>query len=662
MALTANVELLNTLPDLVLCGNKIPLQLQASTNLIENAGLKAEIRLQWDAVAVADEYFDLLLNGETVRFTCKAAPDNSGIQFHDNTLNATLANWVALLATDLKKNYLIAKYYDLVVLSSVIIKITAKTEGVEYSQEFTAGAGIDVTPTETNKTGIDKTLRAFYGITVLLYCNNAFVTELFLNVDSAGLAEVDIADILKPYLTQSFKWPESASEFIFDRNDAIASWYFYYGERWGDADYKALTLSSTYYVMDGGVSWMQQAKLNADVSSFWAKLLLNKYFLSWAPLTRYITPTEPLKLYFINHSAAAVLTPRARLYKKAGVVNLISSLVNTIAPYETFETEGTEVLSAIETELLGRATSGNTFSITVGERIYVSVFLTLNSGEAPTVQLILDGQGTRSNAVQLSEGQNDFYLTTTGQTATAKLLLINSGNATNFSTSPIIIYRDPTVTVENNLIFYVNDKALSEIVFSPAKVGYEGLNDETLEKIEVYIENENGVIISETRTFIIDYSHYEHTRYFIFRNSLGAYEVLRTTGLITKSDDYARDVANIDIDSDFTSLDREDISVGNSEQQKFSLAIGWLNRYAEPEEFRNWLRDFALSKEVYQVIGDTIKPIRLINSTFSRGKDRDTLAEFTFQFVNAFSDEFFTKEITANLINESFADDFERAQ
>jgi hypothetical protein len=51
-------------------------------------------------------------------------------------------------------------------------------------------------------------------------------------------------------------------------------------------------------------------------------------------------------------------------------------------------------------------------------------------------------------------------------------------------------------------------------------------------------------------------------------------------------------VADIDVDSDFTSLDREDISVGNSEQQKFSLALGWLNRYAEPEEFRNWLRDF----------------------------------------------------------------------
>jgi hypothetical protein len=74
------------------------------------------------------------------------------------------------------------------------------------------------------------------------------------------------------------------------------------------------------------------------------------------------------------------------------------------------------------------------------------------------------------------------------------------------------------------------------------------------------------------------------------------------------------------------------------------------------------LRDFVLSKEVYQVIGDTLKPIRITNSSLSRGKDRDTLKAFTFEFINAFTDEYFTKEITSNLVNESFADDFERAQ
>lgn len=537
MALTADVELLNTLPAVVLCGNKIPLQLQASTNFIESAGAKAEIVLEWTAVAVADEYFDLLLKGETVRFTCKAAPDNSGIQFHDNTLYGTLNQWVALLAADLKKNYLIARYYD-VVVTDAAITITAKEEGADYTQEFTAGAGIDVTPTETNKTGTDKTLRAFYGIAVLLYCNNEFVTELILNVDSDGLAEVDVADLLKSYLVQDFEWPESDADFMFARASAIAEWHFQYGERWGNAQYKVLTLSSTYYVMYGGVSWMQQAKYNVYIeSSFWEKLQNNKYFLSWAPLTRYIGPAEPVKLYFVNHTAATTLKLKAKLYTAS---------------------------------------------------------------------------------------------------------------------------TNSTITVDS--VSGVADKAVYEMVLSPAKVAYSGLSDQTLVRIEVWIDNQNDVPVSEIRTFILDYSHYEHTRYFIFRNSLGAFEVLRTTGLMARSGDYNREVANVDVDSDYTSKNREEISVTNLEQQKFTIAMGWLSRYANADEYRNWLRDFSLSREVYQAIGSTLKPIRLTSNNLGDSKDRDSVTGFVFEFVNAFTDEHFTKEITWNLFNEDFNSDFEKAQ
>jgi hypothetical protein len=536
MALTAIVELLNTIPDVVLAGNKIPLQLQASTNLIETAGTKAEVVLTWSAVAVVDEYFDLLLKGETVRFTCKAAPDNSGIQFHDNTLAGTLSEWVALLAADLRKNYLIARYYDVVVVDNAIT-ITAKENGADYSQEFTAGAGIDCTPTETNKTGVDEVLRAFYGIAVLLYCNSEFVTELMLNVDYAGQAEVDISELLKAYLTQDFEWPESDADFIFARAGAILPWYFMYGEKWGDGDYKAMIQSATHHVMFGGVSWMQQAKYNYDVTSFWTKLQNNKYFLSWAPLTRYIGPTEPVKLYFVNHTAATSLKLKAKLY-----------------------------------------TASSNSTITVD--------------------------------------------TVTG----------------------------------------VADKAMYEMVLSPAKVAYTGLSDETLVKLEVWIDNQSDVRVSEIRTFYMDYSYYEHTRYFIFKNSLGAFEVIRSTGLMAKSNEYNREMAAVAVDSDYTSKDREEISVINLEQQKFIVSLGWLSKYANADEYRNWLRDFSLSKEVYQAIGNTLKPIRIISTNLDQGKDRDSLTAFAFEFVNAYTDEHFTKELTWNLFDESFNSDFEKAQ
>jgi hypothetical protein len=536
MALSAVVELLNTIPAVVLAGNKIPLKLQASTNLIETAGVKSEIVLTWSAVAVANEYFDLLLAGKTIRFTCKAAPDNSGIQFHDNTLGATLNQWVALLAADLQKNYLIARYYDVVAVGAAIT-ITAKETGSDYSQEFTAGAGIDCSPTETNKTGVDEVLRAFYGIVVLLYCDSKFVTELILNVDGDGLAEVDVAELLKSYLTQDFQWPESDVEFIYARAAAVLSWNFVYGERWGDAEYKSMIQSSTYHVMYGGVSWMQQAKYNSDVSSLWEKIVANMYFLSWAPLTRYIGPAEPVKLYFINHSAATTLKLKAKLYT---------------------------------------ATTNSTITVD----------------------------------------------TVTGVAA----------------------------------------KAMFEMILSPAKVDYTGLSDETLVKIEAWIDNQSDVRVSEIRTLFIDYAQYEHTRYFIFRNSLGAFEVVRSTGLMAKSNEYSREVAQVSVDSDYTSKDREELSVSNIEQQKFIISLGWLSRYANADEYRNWLRDFSLSKEVYQAIGNTLKPIRIVSTNLDQGKDRDSISAFAFEFVNAFTDEHFTKEITWNLFDESFNSDFEKAQ
>jgi hypothetical protein len=536
MALPATVELTNTLPDVVLAGNRIPLKFQASENYLEAAGSKAEIILTWTQVALANEYFDLLLKRQTVRFTCKAAPDNSGVQFHDNTQALSLNDWVALLAADLKKNYLISRYYDVTVLGAVIT-ITAKIEGSAYSQEYTAGAGIDCTADETNKAGVDRAARAFYAIAVLLYCADELITELLLNIDDDGLAEADVSEYLKAYLEQDFQWPESDAEFIYARANAVKSWYFRYGEKWGDDDYRLMTLSSTYYVMQGGVSWMQQAKYNSAASSFWAKLQYNQYFLSWAPLTRYIGPAEPLKLYFINHSAATTLKLKAKLYTAS------------------------------------------------------------------------------SNS---------------------------------------------TITVDT--VAGIADKTMYEFILSPAKVAYTGLSNQTLLKIEVWLDNQADQRVSEIRTFMLDYTHYEHTRYFIFRNSLGAFEVLRTTGLMQRTNDYSRESTAVNVDSDYTSKDREEISVYNLEQQKFQVSAGWLRQYANADEFRNWLRDFSLSKEVYQAIGNTLKPIRLTGSSFDGGKDRDNIQAFAFEFVNAFTDEHFTKEITWNLFDESYSSDFEKAQ
>lgn len=553
MALGAQVALLSTIPDMVLTGNPVTLKFEASTNLISDAGSKAEIILLWTSVALADEYFDLLLAGETVRFTCKASPDNSGVQFHDNSGSLTLANWVALLASDLEKNYLIARYYD-IVLSGAQMTITAKEEGSVYTQEFTAGSGIDVTPTETNKTGVDYDLAEFYYIVVLLYCNDEFITDILLTVSADGLAEVDISKYLAAYLNSEFEWPEArtldAASVIIARDNMVIDWSFKYGERWGEGEYTALQESNNYKAIAGGLSFRQLAKYQNDSTTFWAKLQSQMYFLSWAPLTRIIGVTEPVKLFYYNHSEATTLIQKIKFY-------------------------------------------------------------------------------------------------------------FNDSN--------------PPMTIEKDLTSSTSD--LYEIVFTPHLItGIKSyLNLQLVEKAEVWITNGSNVTISEVRTLIFDYNEYHATRYFIFKNSLGAYEVLRSTGLWNKSEDYERELSAQSLPSDFTVFDREDLTVNVLERRRFIASCGWLSRYGDAEEFRNWLRDFALSKEVYYaeihyssdlatLESQTLIPVRIISTSLDHGHDRDNLKAFSFEFVNAYADEFFTKEITPNLLEDSMESEFELAQ
>ncbi|HPS39721.1 MAG TPA: FISUMP domain-containing protein, partial [Candidatus Cloacimonadota bacterium] len=140
-----------------------------------------------------------------------------------------------------------------------------------------------------------------------------------------------------------------------------------------------------------------------------------------------------------------------------------------------------------------------------------------------------------------------------------------------------------------------------------------------------------------------DYTHYEHTRYFMFKNSFGVFEVLRTTGLMTTVDDYSRQSASAQVEYDYETDEREEKSIQNIEQQKFKVAAGWLSKFADATQYRNWLRDFSLSKEVYLVDGEVLKPIELTDTSLDHSKDRDTLATFSFEFINAFTDEYYSE-------------------
>ena len=137
---------------------------------------------------------------------------------------------------------------------------------------------------------------------------------------------------------------------------------------------------------------------------------------------------------------------------------------------------------------------------------------------------------------------------------------------------------------------------------------------------------------------------------------------MRTSGILEKSGDYSREVAELTLDFDFTSGDREETSLRNMERQTFKANTGWMHFHSEnAEEYRNWLRDFLLSKEVFQLIGNTLVPVRITTTSLLHDKDKEYRYALEFEFVRAFTDEYYTKELTPNLYDESFNSDFEKA-
>ena len=133
-------------------------------------------------------------------------------------------------------------------------------------------------------------------------------------------------------------------------------------------------------------------------------------------------------------------SPAVYLWREKEILNLISAWTNE--GYETLETDGTVITSAINTANNGFAISELPyFKTSSGEIIIAVLSLTLNSGAAPNIRIVNGDTGAVvSNVVTLVEGLNKIELTITTAPPTAKVQ-IYSTTASNFSTSEVIIKR-----------------------------------------------------------------------------------------------------------------------------------------------------------------------------------------------------------------------------
>ena len=153
---------------------------------------------------------------------------------------------------------------------------------------------------------------------------------------------------------------------------------------------------------------------------------------------------------------------------------------------------------------------------------------------------------------------------------------------------------------------------------------------------ELFLADENDNIISDVREFVLDQDYHENTRYFRFRNSWGAYDSFRCTGVFESNVEHEREKVAYAGDDTETPYNAPGSYTMITESQTFKANSGWLTR-----EYQNYLRDFMLSADIYEVEDTRLLKCLLTSKKTSLFKDTDYNYALAFEYERGYDDFFF---------------------
>ncbi len=211
------------------------------------------------------------------------------------------------------------------------------------------------------------------------------------------------------------------------------------------------------------------------------------------------------------------------------------------------------------------------------------------------------------------------------------------------STNPV-----PKVIIENPVNMGVYEFILTLDVLQP-----DAWDSEYIDYYEAWIEDGQLNRISEVRRFRVAHETPPFLRHFLFRNSLGGWDTLRTTGKFQPSYEYDRSMALRIPELDSTDRSYRLTQTSVTEQQTFTANTGWLSM-----EEMDWVRDFCLSGEVYEIINRQLYPVVLTSKSARQAKDGENLWCLDFEYSRSITSGFHTREVVVAPFNNDFNDDY----
>jgi len=191
---------------------------------------------------------------------------------------------------------------------------------------------------------------------------------------------------------------------------------------------------------------------------------------------------------------------------------------------------------------------------------------------------------------------------------------------------------DTTFTRETNspaAYYYVY-----EIITSFSTLGIYFIDPtKTIEKYEVWLEDQTTAVISEVFTYLVDHTPHDDSKYFLFANGYKMIEGARFTGESKSSSKVDQLNLKRFMGIGYGSKDRSEVKEMVSETEYREASSEWLSI----DEI-NWIREMALSKEVYEIVNGETVPILIDGDSITFHESDDNLRSFNIKYRYAHSD------------------------
>ena len=199
-------------------------------------------------------------------------------------------------------------------------------------------------------------------------------------------------------------------------------------------------------------------------------------------------------------------------------------------------------------------------------------------------------------------------------------------------------------------------------------VGFQTIKQEDygskiLSEYDIWIETSGGSLISERRTFRIDYGYQRMARYFLFMNSFGVYELFRATGDAFKVNKVDKEFYNRVIHQK-TDRDQARKPIGIEQVYSMKVNSGFIE---DPWNFY-YPSELLGSRDVFWLKNNRAYAVQVEGSEVELSKtDLDNLHDFDFLVtLDDMDDTFFQEFLPGSELpvlgdfNNDFSDDFNR--